>query len=120
MVSLTSWLPSLRLSSTPLTVTNWKALKFCAVKLRLSGETRISSAVPVELSTFTGTVTSPSGALLSRMPRRVAAPDSLTERLVAPSVIPRLSSSVLLRATSCGSRLWYLGSLEVVGSSRTV
>ena len=98
--------PSSRSSSTPVTVTVWAMFQLAAVKVRLAGGDgafgRVAGARPI--------VTSAVGWLFSTTVNVAVPPASVVSPLIAETVIPAVSLSVLVTATSasvqrrCSSR----------------
>ena len=95
--------PSSTKSSTPVRVTVWAVFQLAVVNVKLAGETvpsavllderpRVTLAVGCELSTTVKVAVPPASVVVS--------PD------VGVTVIPAVSSSLLVAETSAGSRLW--------------
>ena len=96
-----AWFLSVKLSSTPVTVTVCGVFQFAGVKVRLTGET-VPSLVLLDDKSM---VTSAVGSVLSTTVKVSVPPASVVVRPeMGFTVIPGVSLSVLVTVTSSGSR----------------
>ena len=109
-----SWLPSVRLSSTPVTVIVRGLFQLPGLKVTCAGATvpSVRSLLANEIVTFAV------GRLFSTMVNVSLSPNSETRRPdVGVTVNPAVSLSMLVTETSCGSIAAYTGSVVAGGDS---